>query len=69
MYEKSCNLLMKSHVTFFSMDENSYVLSCPNDACMKKERRKFMLGEHQTKDESKTWKPLNDMLWFPNGID
>jgi len=54
MDEKSCNLLMKNHVTFFSMDENSYVMSCPNDACMQKERQKFILNEHQTKDESKT---------------
>jgi hypothetical protein len=53
---------MKNNVTFFSMDENSYVISCLNDACMKKERQKFILGEHQTKDESKTGKPLNDRL-------
>jgi len=47
--EQQCNppfkRWIKSHVTLFSMDENSYPTSCPNHACMGTEGLEVMLGE------------------------
>jgi hypothetical protein len=36
---------MKTHVTHLSMDENSYLMSCPDDECIEKEGREVMLSE------------------------
>jgi hypothetical protein len=36
---------MKTHATHLSMDEKSYLMSCPDDECVEKEERQVMLGE------------------------
>jgi hypothetical protein len=38
---------LHDNITLFSTDENSLPMSCPDDVCLQKEGRKFLLGEQQ----------------------
>lgn len=54
---------MKSRVTLFSMDKNSYPTSCPDD-CMHREgtARGYVWWMPLNEDESEAWEPLDHWL-------